>query len=216
MVGAWWRETVWIYGDPVVLRFHWEGRLSWAQPVTVVEDSPSCIALYLAMGALIKRPVGADGLPVTRFQAQRSGEDPPWRLGDAMWGGHSVLWLAQPGAAHAIGLFWRGADRAFVGWYGNLQAPLQRTRIGFDTSDYVLDIDIAPDRSWTWKDEDEFTEVLQRGVFSPAEAAAVRAEGKRVIAALEQWAWPFDAGWERWQPDPAWPVPRLPEGWDAG
>jgi hypothetical protein len=160
--------------------------------------------------------VGSDGLLIPRFQTYEHQNTLPLQLGDARWVDSSVLWLARPGAAHAIGVFWQGDDREFVGWYGNLQAPLQRTPIGFDTSDRVLDVTIAPNRSWQWKDEDEFTIVQERGVVSSAEAVAIRAEGERVIAALEANHWPFNAGWERWRPDPAWPIPSMPDGWDIG
>jgi uncharacterized protein len=115
----------------------------------------------------------------------------------------SVLWLVLPGEAHSIGVFWWGEERTFEGWYANLQAPLQRTAIGFDTADYVLDVDVAPDRTWRWKDEDEFAIVQQRGLILPTDAQAIRIEGERVIAAVEANGWPFDAGWEHWQPDPA-------------
>ena len=124
--------------------------------------------------------------------------------------------LMRPGEAHAIGLFWRGAEREFVGWYGDLQTPLTRTAVGFDTVDHVLDVVITPDRSWSWKDEDEFAVVQLRGLISPSDAAGIRGEGERVIAALEQNTWPFAAGWELWQPDASWPLPVLPDGWDQG
>jgi hypothetical protein len=29
-------------------------------------------------------------------------------------------------------------------------------------------------------------------------------------------AWPFDAGFESWRPDPLWPIPELPANWDDG
>lgn len=205
---------MWNYGDHVVLRYRWGGRLSWVEPVTVVEDSPDCIALYLAMNTPIKRPVGADGAPVPRFQSYESSDPVPWRLGDGTWLEHSVLWLMRPGDAHAIGVFWRGTARAFVGWYGDLQLPLRRTAVGFDTVDHVLDVDVAPDRIWAWKDEDEFAIVQERGLISPEEAAAIRSEGERVIAAVERNDWPFNAGWEQWRPDANWPIPALPEDWD--
>lgn len=205
---------MWTRGDQIVLRYRWEGRLSWVDPVTVVEDSPELTALYLAIDTPIKRPVGKDGLPIPRFQSYESLDPVPWQLGDGTWVEHAVLWLARPGEAHAIGVFWRGEERAFVGWYGNLQTPQIRTPVGFDTTDHVLDVQIAPDRSWNWKDEDEFAAVQGRGVFSPVEASAIRSEGERVIAAAEQNRWPFDAGWEHWQPDPRWPVPPLPDGWN--
>jgi hypothetical protein len=25
---------------------------------------------------------------------------------------------------------------------------------------------------------------------------------------------PFDRDWKDWRPDPGWPFPQLPEGWD--
>lgn len=205
---------MWKPGDQVVLRYRWNGELSWIEPVTVVEDSAHLIALYLVKDTPIKRPVGRDSLPIPRFQTAVPQDTLPLRLGDARWVDSSVLWLARPGAAQAIGVFWRGEDREFVGWYGNLQAPLQRTALGFDTSDHVLDVTVAPDRSWQWKDEDEFRIVQQRGVIAPVEARAIRAEGERVIAAVEANHWPFNAGWEHWRPDPAWPIPELPHGWD--
>jgi uncharacterized protein len=35
-----------------------------------------------------------------------------------------------------------------------------------------------------------------------------------VIARVEEWAAPFDQGWESWRPDPEWPLPEVPAGWD--
>ena len=205
---------MWNRGDQVVLRYRRGPRFAFVHPVTVVSDTPERIALYLAMGTLIKAPVGEDSRPIPRCLPYEERVALPWRLGDDVWTDHSVLWLMRPGAAHAIGLFWQGEARSFAGWYGDLQAPLVRTAVGFDTTDHVLDVDIAADRSWSWKDEEEFAAAQRLGHFSPAEAAAIRAEGEGVIAALEQSAWPFNARWENWQPDSAWPVPTFPKGWD--
>ena len=205
---------MWVPGDQIVLRYTWSGDLAWIEPVTVVEDSPECIALYLAEQTPIKRPVGSSGLPVLRSRSHEPRSSVPWHLGDACWVNTSVLWLARPGDAHAIGLFWQGHTWEFLGWYGNLQEPLRRTRIGFDSADQALDVQIAPDRTWRWKDEDEFASVQERGVISAQDALAIRAEGERVIATAEGNCWPFNAGWEDWRPDPAWPIPQMPEGWD--
>lgn len=205
---------MWMPGNQIVLRFTWSGDLAWIEPVTVVEDSPECIALYLAEQTPIKRPVGSNGLPVPRSRSHEPRSSVPWHLGDACWVNTSVLWLARPGDAHAIGLFWQGPTWEFLGWYGNLQEPLRRTRIGFDSADQALDVQIAPDRTWRWKDEDEFASVQERGVISARDAVAIRDEGERVIAAVEANRWPFNAGWEHWRPDPAWPIPRIQEGWD--
>ncbi|MEV8513659.1 hypothetical protein [Dactylosporangium sp. NPDC051484] len=46
------------------------------------------------------------------------------------------------------------------------------------------------------------------GFWSPAEAGLIRAEGLRVVAAIEAGRFPFDGTWWGLRPDPAWP--RLP------
>lgn len=42
----------------------------------------------------------------------------------------------------------------------------------------------------------------------------MRAEGGRAIERIEAWTTPFDEGWETWVPDPDWPLPSIPHGWD--
>jgi hypothetical protein len=50
----------------------------------------------------------------------------------------------------------------FLSHYINLQAPLQRSAIGFDSCDHVPDI-VDPDGAWHWKHEDELIEAVQLG-----------------------------------------------------
>ena len=76
--------------------------------------------------------------------------------------------------------------------------------------DQYLDVWVTAGRSVEWLDEDELEQAAAIGLFSPEQAAEVRAEAQRV---LEEW--PFPTGWENWRPDPYWPIPTLPEGWDA-
>jgi len=196
------------------MRFFNGGRISWAKPMIVVEDSDELVALYLPAWTPIKRRLGLDGLPVTRSIAFAERVRRPWTLGDGVWAGTSVLQLVKPGQARSYWAFWRGAHEEFLAWYVNLQEPLRRSAIGFDTADHVLDIEVEPDLTWRWKDEDEFAEAQQFGLFTPEEAAAIRAEGEAAIAVIEARGWPFADGWEMWRPDPAWPAPTLPDGWD--
>lgn len=126
-----------------------------------------------------------------------------------------MLYLITPGAAHSIHLWWLAPDWRFGGWYVNLQEPIRRSPLGFDYLDQLLDIVIEPDLSWRWKDEHEIDEATANGLVTRACAAAVRREGKRVIARLEARQSPFSDGWEERQPDPAWPIPALPAGWDV-
>ena len=63
------RTLVWMPGDRIELRFTWSRDLAWIEPVTVVEDSPTCIALFLTEHPAIKRPVGLASLPVQRSRS---------------------------------------------------------------------------------------------------------------------------------------------------
>jgi hypothetical protein len=84
------------------------------------------------------------------------------------------------------------------------------------TTDQVLDVIIELDRqTWSWKDDAAFEGAVRDGRFTGAEGAAIRAEGLRAVEMAGRGEPPFNEGWERWQPDPSWPIPVLPEGWDV-
>ena len=57
-------------------------------------------------------------------------------------------------------------------------------------------------------------DTFELDLFSPEQAEEFRAEGERAIERIEAWSAPFDEGWENWLPDPAWPLPSLPNGWE--
>jgi hypothetical protein len=193
-------------GELAVWRIIWHGRVWWAVPVTVVEDG-ELVVLYTAPG--------------TQFEAGEVLEGDPrmpteWRFGTRTIK-NPVLQLTRPGEAHSVWAVWQEAGDELAHWYVNLQEPLRRTPIGFDTRDNMLDIVVEPDLSaWRWKDEDDVAEAVRIGLLSKQEADAIRREGERVIGLIEAGTPPFDPGWASWRPDPAWPVPALPEGWDEG
>jgi hypothetical protein len=200
---------MWSRGDQIVLRYGPSERLVWVGGVTVVEDSDACIALYLAAGTPILVPVHLDDSEIPRAIPYEERHGLEWRLGEGVWHSTNRLLIARPGAAHAFSAFWRAEDWTFLAWYVDLQAPFRRTDDGFASEDYVLDIVAPPDGPWYWKDEDEFAAAQSVGRFTAEQAAAIRAEGEAVVATIEARAWPMDADWERWRPDPAWPIPEL-------
>ena len=204
----------WRYGDAVALRYFRGGRPSWVKPVRVVEDSDELTALFLAAGTPIRKRARLDGSAIDRSLPYEERFPLAWRLTDAQWVGNHVLELTRPGAAHSYWLLWRAPSWSFSGWYVNLQAPLRRSAVGFDTADHVLDVVVRPDLSWRWKDEDELDAAVAVGHVTAAEARAIRAEGERALAALTGGAWPFDAPWARWRPDPTWTIPRVRDDWE--
>jgi hypothetical protein len=199
----------WRPGDRVTLHEVWQGRVWSASPVTVVEDTGCLVVLHLAEGMRCKQPRTLDGgRPAMPLD--------DWLLVDHVWTGGDALYLATLGVPHAVLVFWNEGHRPPRSWYVNLQEPLRRTPVGFVYMDQVLDVVVSPDRSsWRWKDEEDFAEAQALGIYTPVQAHRIRAEGERALELIRDRRPPFDRDWERWSPDPSWPVPELPAGWDV-
>jgi hypothetical protein len=190
-------------GDFVDVRSVYRGRVRWAFPWRVVADDGELLVTYLGPGAEgVWMGRDADGRYVDRWVT----DEPPH---PHTWTTHHVLALSRRGEAHSLWLLWT-ENWTFRGWYVQLQEPLAERNGGLETMDHALDVSVDPDGNWHWKDEDDFAEARALGVFDDAQAAAIRAEGKRVIAAE-----PWPTGWEEWRPDPSWTMPQLPEGSDV-
>lgn len=191
--------------EQCLFRFVWPRRVFAAIPVTVVERAPRRVVVWVAPETPVRWPRGAR-LPIADLAKEC------WPHEEARWYGGRLM-IAEAGASHSVYVTW-GRDGEFVGWYVNLEEPWRESPYGFDTTDHLLDIWIEPDRSWRWKDEDDLAEAVELGIFTAEKAAEIRAEGERAVERIESWTSPFDAGWERWRPNPGWPVPELPDNWD--
>jgi hypothetical protein len=172
----------------------------------VVLDSERLIAVYIAEGTAFKGNAHWD------FDLPALEQEPP--LIDYTWTGRRTLVLIETGALSGIYLSWH-SDGEFEGWYVNLQEPLRRTRLGFDTADKVLDIVIAPGlTSWRWKDEHDFERAQRSGLIDARRAKQLRREGERMLELMEGREGVFAEGWEDWKPPESWPISALPDGWD--
>lgn len=127
----------------------------------------------------------------------------------------SALFYQPTGAAHSV-LWLFGRRQKFRGWYVNLERRVHHGE-DIDIADHELDINVAPDRTWQWKDEDSFAEKTGHPAYWNAEeATAIRTEGNRVARLAEAGTFPFDGSWCDFRPPPAWrtpprpPVPRHP------
>ena len=207
----------WNPGDQIVLYEMWGPGVIGARPVTVVEDVPTHLALYSHPGVTI----ATRGIPnrrslslSARIDMMIRGIDPNvGAFRDVVTPSRShVLTLTPPESGHAVWLFW-SSDWEFKRWYVNLQSPLRRVRQGVQLHDYVLDIVVRPDMSWTWKDMDEFAALTARGFFSAEQAASIRDEAAEVVLTIASGGRPFCDGWPAWRPNPSWPAPRLPADW---
>ena len=166
----------------------YRGRVRWAFPWRVVADDGELVVLHLAPGA--------EGVSMGRDENGRYIDR--WITDEAprpyTWHTQHVLSVTRRGEAHSRWLLW-SEEWEFRGWYVQLQAPLVEHDGAIETTDHALDIVVRPDGHWYWKDEDDFAEARALGAFSDEEAAAIRAEGERVIAER-----PWPTGWEDWRP----------------
>jgi hypothetical protein len=205
-------DEPWNPGDVILFRGVGQMGIWYALPVLVVRDTPELVALYWPAGTQGKwrmKPSGAKVTPQDVFSA-------PMELLDRIWTSTDVLMLITPGAAHAVYLMREAGWKNHLCWYINLQDPIRRTPIGFDTLDHMLDVVFSPDRSsWRWKDEEQLEDAVALGLITPAQAAQIRQEGERVIRRIQENQPPFCDGWEQWTPPAGWGAPQLQPGWDT-
>jgi len=205
----------WQAGAVIVHQEVWRGKLWSARPMTVVEDRGTSLVLWCPHGTRWKTAT----TPPTREPASTRAERfavslslGDWVLADFSWD-VSTLVLVRPEQWHAVGVSWRETGEDW-GWYINFQRPIVRTARTVQTMDLMLDIIVEPDRRWKWKDEDEFAALVSNGVIDAKEAEHVWEEALRVIGQIEANEPPFNESWHDWRPDPTWPVPELPVGWE--
>jgi hypothetical protein len=204
-------------GQVILHRNTRRDRLAFARPVRVISDDERGLLLWMARGTPAVNEVtlagkGARAMPFSEWVTQE------FELRAGAWQGPGILLFFPPDADHSVWWFWDD-DRQFECWYVNLEERAVRwddgAVRGVDVVDQDLDVVVAPDRSWLLKDEDEFAERLAYPEhYWVHDEAAVRAEGRRVIKIAEAGEFPFDGTWTDFVPDPSWPVPDLPAGWD--
>jgi hypothetical protein len=198
-------------GDVVVLRYvTTDGRIEICWPCRVVEDRDDLVALFIAAGSPYKA-----GPKKTAAQKRRQSRTflPPdeyvWR--------NDTLRLMLPGRSHSVSISWavQNGTRALLKYFVNMEEPFRRTAVGFDTQDHTLDIEVAPDLTWRWRDEQELANHVAEGFYTAELAAAARAEGELAMEAIRQREHACSRGWPEWAPPPEWGAPPFVAGWDT-
>jgi predicted RNA-binding protein associated with RNAse of E/G family len=187
-------------GDAVVVRYitRIDGLPGMTWPYRVVHDEDDLVALWL--------PRGSKGMLWRMVPGQ------PRELVEGDWR-RDTLRLMFPGKPYSIWLFWEGEPRVFTTYYVNFEEPFRRTAVGFDTNDHALDIMVAPDLTWRWKDRDEFEGLIAAGHFSPELGEAVEETAREVLALVDAGSAPFDASWCDWTCPDDWEIPALHPRW---
>ncbi|HYG72601.1 MAG TPA: DUF402 domain-containing protein [Actinomycetota bacterium] len=198
-------------GTSIALRETLRGAVWAARPAIVVRDDEELQMFFLPIGNRWFAADTRDRDDLIRTKATAA----EWRLTARTWTDLHVLSFAWVDAGHAVLHFW-DEDWVSRGWYINVQRPLRRFAVGFDTLDEDLDVVIEADRSsWRWKDEDDVALARELGLYTAEDAQRFHVEGARGRDRVLRREPPFDEDWPEWRPDPSWPMPRLPDGWDV-
>ena len=179
-------------------------------PMVVVKDTPELTALYQPSGTTTSR-WDVEG---ARFREPRANRSHCLRL---FYPGKpyeiSLYYDAGGGRDPWIDAFFPEQTGPFYGWKIDLVSPHARTAAGIDTFDEVLDIIVNPDRTYYWKDEDEMAILIQRGIYTEAEAHVIRDSAREAIDLIEAGAPPFDDEWPSWRAPEGIVPSDPPEGW---
>ena len=187
----------WSLGDIVALRDVWFGFVWRAVASVVVEDVPGRSVFWIPAGAPSAYPVDEAGQEIRLFRRTFDRGLRATKVGCVV--------LCDEGAPWTLWHF-HNEDGEFDRWYVNFERFLGRSKIAYDSVDHKLDLIARPDGSLEWKDEDELEEAGRRGLVDVAE---IRRDAAQIAADP-----PWPTGWEEYRPDPGWPLPDLPHGWD--
>jgi hypothetical protein len=174
----------------------------------VIESTDERVVGYLAEDTMVDYPMLADGrslrdVPLEeRWSHQRKAVRRPWVRSD-------LVMIFPRERRYSLWVFHE--DGKHVGWYVNLEQPHVFGDDTITTRDDILDLWVPVETGEPqWKDEDEFEAAQRVGRLTPEDAAAIRAEGERV---MHERPWP--TGWEDWRPPADWRRPTLPPDWNA-
>ena len=116
----------------------------------------------------VDRRGDADRLPERARRRRQPAAVRRWGVDLRSWRGPGRLELTPFGRHHSIRLM-RSADGSLRGWYVNLQATLTESPLGFDTTDWQLDVWMPQGGEAEWKDENDLERALELGIMSAEE-----------------------------------------------
>lgn len=202
-------EVRWRPGQTVVERFlRPDGSVGQRHPLRVIADDGAALLGWIPDGTRVLSSRLADGRSMRELPVEERFRVPRVAV-PGVWSGSSTLRLITEARWSSVWWFFAPSGE-FTGWYVNLEIPLGRNETGPDRIDGVLDVVVAPDRSWMWKDEDETDAAIRAGRLTRAQAGELRTEGERLIGLAESGTFPFDGTWTDFRPDAHWGRPELP------
>ncbi|MDA1281667.1 MAG: DUF402 domain-containing protein [Chloroflexi bacterium] len=163
--------------EHIVIRNVFRGRVQTVFPSIVVVDSPELVVTWLPLETPVLNGVTDPSAEHDGKQGHLSAEImsvKQWIMAERNCHTSGTLRIKNPRLMWSLWVFWEPEMTEVRSWYINIDAPYKRTSIGFDTWDMFLGVVVQPDRkTWRYKNEDEFAEAIEAGIFTAFEAQEV-------------------------------------------
>ncbi|MFG1685116.1 DUF402 domain-containing protein [Nonomuraea sp. NPDC049269] len=201
-------------GSTVVRRHVWQGKVWSAAPYRVLHDTEDCLEVVnwpglrsLMSTTWITSYVNGRTHRDRTIRELASGQ---WELGWWDWRDTTVRSWYGIDAYFTVRQYF-DAQQQPLAWYVDFDLPKQRTHLGIDTFDLLLDLVAEPNLShYQWKDEDEYQQGRRLGLIDDQVHQHVTAAREAVIGLIETRQGPFAHDWSP-PPHESWPMPVLPE-----
>ncbi len=108
---------------------------------------------------------------------------------------------------------WDATTGDFLRYYVAFLRPVVRRRHLLDTLDLGLDVVVAPDGTWSWKDLDDVALLQERGWLGQEDLAHLERAKVEVVGAVEGRRFPFDGSLFARRPNQSVSPATLPADW---
>ncbi|MGW4474532.1 DUF402 domain-containing protein [Nonomuraea sp. NPDC004354] len=201
-------------GATAVRRHIWKGKVWTAVPYRVLQDTEKYLMVAgwpglrgLASTTWIDSTLNGGSQRERTIRELASGR---WELGWWTWQGTAVRSWYGIDTYFTVRQFF-DSDHQPLAWYVDFDMPKQRTHLGIDTFDLMLDLIVEPDLSqYRWKDEDEYEHGRRLGLIDDQVHRRVAEARLEVMGLIETRQGPFAHEWAPLRYE-AWPAPTLPE-----
>ena len=204
--------------EHIVIRNVFRGRVQTVFTSIVVVDSPELVVTWLPLETPVLNGATDPSAEHDGKQGHLSAETiaaKQWIMAERNCHTSGTLRIKNPRLMWSPWVFWEPEMTEVRSWHINIDAPYKRTSIGFDTWDMFLDVMVQPDRkTWRYKDEDEFSEAIEAGIFTAFEAQEVSDTAASALQTIAENRKPFNNIWGDWRPDILWEIPQTPKNWD--
>ncbi|WP_433734235.1 DUF402 domain-containing protein [Nocardia sp. CA-129566] len=175
------------------------GRSFTEWPQRVVEDGGDELRVLLTPGTVGLGPElwiksMRENDPAARGQLLEAYARREWAMANWTWQRTTRLAIMYAERYFAIAPMWNERGE-FLGWYVNFQLPFVRTTEGVDTSDLHIDLVVAPDLSYRWKDEDEYALAIRLGLVPDEWQREIEAARTEALTMVERRDGPFAEEW---------------------